>query len=105
MGQGENFIAFIMIARFFSSSSNKFNWCYASEIYNTKYRVTGVSFCSACGRASGVVLPFSSIYLHEKDPFLPYLFLGCLLLVATVSTVLLPYDLKGIELDLSHDDI
>ena len=53
-------------------------WIFTSEIYGTKFRVTGCGVASAWSRVAGMLLPITTIYLHELDPFLPYLAMGIL---------------------------
>jgi hypothetical protein len=54
---------------------------------------------------SGMTLPILSIYLFDYDPFLPYLALVIISVIATVAAYFLPYELLGKGLDLKEEEI
>ena len=53
----------------------------------------------------GILIPLFCIYIHDIDPFLPYLLMGVLAFIAAVLSFLLPYELLGKGLDLEAAEI
>jgi MFS family permease len=103
--EGEFFIVSIVVCRLFSRAVNPILWTYASEIYRTRSRTTGIGFVAIWAQIGGILIPLFSVYMFGADPFLPYLIMGLLALIAAVTSFLLPYELLGKGLDLKDDDI
>ena len=60
--------------------------------------------CNWCSRIGSVVMPWITMAAFEIDIMLPFLIFGFACFLATIASILLPYDTRGRELDQLHQE-
>lgn len=95
-----SFIALITITKLCLDMCFTLCYEYTGEIYPTKLRATGIGMASSVSRIGGIIMPWIGIYLSKTGVFLPYLIFGSTSLAAGLLTFFLPFDTRGVELDI-----
>lgn len=97
-------IILLTTARFFGKMCFAVIYPLTAEIYPTSLRVNGVGVSSAIGRLASCLMPLITIwifYINMYGPFILFFGFGT---IGIVSTMLLPFDTRGRNLDL-HNEI
>lgn len=89
----------MIIGKFFTRIIVTLCIIYASEIYGTKYRMTGLGYASTVSCFGGIILPIFAVYFTHMNPALPYLAYSVVSFITSICTMMLPYDLRGKNLD------
>ena len=86
-------------ARFWLNMTWNVIFPFTTEIYPTNVRVTGLGVASSLSKIGGMTMPWITIACLKIGYTGPFLIFGVLSLWATVSSICLPYDTAGMELD------
>ncbi|KAL8604650.1 hypothetical protein ACOMHN_013430 [Nucella lapillus] len=94
----------LFVARAFISGAFQGAYIYTPEFYPTSMRAMGLGACSGMARVGAIVTPFIAQVLLKKSAYLAISLYGVMCLVATVASLLLPYETKGKEMkDISTE--
>jgi hypothetical protein len=55
-------------------------------------RASGIGFASSVGRIGSIIMPWIVVYLNDLGTFLSYGIFGIISLLASVATMMLPFD-------------
>lgn len=93
------FGAFVFATKLFASSAFEFIYPLTAELYNTSCRTVGVGLAGGVSRIGGVIMPWITMWALEIAPTGPFIVFGGLCFLAAFTSILLPYDTTGRELD------
>ncbi|XP_076434942.1 synaptic vesicle 2-related protein-like [Babylonia areolata] len=95
---------FLFVARAFISGAFQGAYIYTPEFYPTSMRAMGLGACSGMARIGAIVTPFVAQVLLKDSAYLAISLYGAMCLIATVASLLLPYETKGREMkDISTE--
>lgn len=95
---------FLFVARAFISGAFQGAYIYTPEFYPTSMRAMGLGACSGMARIGAIITPFIAQVLLKESAFLAISLYGAMCLIATVASLLLPYETKGQEMkDISRE--
>jgi putative MFS transporter len=92
-----SFQFWISSTKFFFALAFTLNYQLTSELYPTKVRGTSMGMASAFGRIGGIIMPYVTEVLGNREILLPYLVFGFFSLGASLGTFSLPYDTSNLE--------
>nr|KAG5696862.1 hypothetical protein BaRGS_035272 [Batillaria attramentaria] len=93
---------FLFVARAFISGAFQGAYIYTPEFYPTSMRAMGLGACSGMARVGAILTPFVAQVLLKKSAYLAISVYGVMCLIATVASLLLPYETKGREMQGSE---
>lgn len=70
-----------------------------SELYPTYMRASGLGFASSVGRVGSIIMPWIVVYINDIGTFLSYGIFGVIGLIASIATLMIPFDTYLRELD------
>jgi len=91
-------ILFLFVARCFISGAFQAAYVYTPEYYPTVMRAIGLGTCSTMARIGAIITPFVAQVLIKTSPNASVCIYGGVALLATVASLLLPYETKGRDL-------
>lgn len=93
-------VCFALLQFFFNFGANATTYLYPAEVFPTKYRATAHGVSAACGKAGAIIsaLAFNTLSQRIGTPNVLWIFFGCCLAGAALST-LLP-EVKGRDPDV-----
>ncbi|XP_070204759.1 synaptic vesicle 2-related protein-like isoform X2 [Littorina saxatilis] len=89
---------FLFVARAFISGAFQGAYIYTPEFYPTSMRAMGLGACSGMARVGAIVTPFIAQVLLKHSAYFAISIYGVMCLLATVASLLLPFETKGREM-------
>ena len=89
---------FLFTARAFVSGAFQAAYLYTPEVYPTATRAMGLGTCSGMARIGAIVTPFVAQVVLKISPTMTICMYGSICLVASVASLLLPYETAGKQL-------
>ncbi|XP_025092946.1 synaptic vesicle 2-related protein-like isoform X3 [Pomacea canaliculata] len=89
---------FLFVSRAFISGAFQGAYIYTPEFYPTSMRAMGLGTCSGMARIGAIVTPFVAQVLLKVSAYVAISLYGVMCLIATVASLLLPYETKGREM-------
>ena len=89
----------ISLERFFMKDCFSMLVPLTSELYPTNYRTIGYGFSTAIGRFAATICPYILIPLFYYDNYSGFMLFGILCLIASCSSLTIPFDTSGKYLD------
>ncbi|CAD8076798.1 unnamed protein product [Paramecium sonneborni] len=96
---GYFFASMIFFLKMFISFSFTVSYQFVSELYPTYMRASGLGFASSVGRLGSIIMPWIVVYINDIGTFLSYGIFGVIAILASIATLLLPFDTYLRELD------
>ena len=84
------FFIFLILARFFVYACYCSVYPLALKVYETKIRSFGLGSVLFFGKISGIIFPFTFLYLFDINFFIPF----ALILILSLVPILLAFKLK-----------
>ncbi|XP_019715166.1 solute carrier family 22 member 4-like [Hippocampus comes] len=78
-----------MVGKFAVTTGFGLMFAYTTELYPTALRNTAAGICNTVARMGSCIMPYL-LELRSYSPFLPYIILGSLAVLAAFATILLP---------------